>query len=281
MPQQTLSNISVVIPCYNEESSLGACLDALAAQTLKPAEIIVVDNNCTDRTVEVAKRYAGVRIVAERQQGVIAARNRGLAVARGSVLVRIDADTRPAAGWLAEIAAAMQDKSVLAVSGTGYFYDFPLRALTCRLRNLFAVHLNRLLLGHHMVWGSNMAIRAEVWRYLAPQLCSQANIMEDLDIAMHLSDEFGAAAIAYCPAMRADISIRRGSGGLMQNLRYFAMWPRTLRRHRPRSAHLTWPIIGLMLGIGHPLVGTILRFYDGETGSWTLGRAAAYTRENP
>ena len=49
--------LSIVIPVFNEQRYIKACLDSIAAQTVKPDEVIVVDNNSTDKTVQIAKKY--------------------------------------------------------------------------------------------------------------------------------------------------------------------------------------------------------------------------------
>ncbi|MBI2467114.1 MAG: glycosyltransferase family 2 protein [Candidatus Rokubacteria bacterium] len=88
---------SVVIPAYDAEATLPACLAALARQSLAPErfEVIVVDDGSTDATAQVAER-AGVRVVRlPANAGPAAARNRGAQAARGEVLVFTDADCEP------------------------------------------------------------------------------------------------------------------------------------------------------------------------------------------
>ena len=55
--------VSVIVPARNEEASLGACLESLAAQTGVSFEIIVVDDASTDRTREIAQSFPSVRVV--------------------------------------------------------------------------------------------------------------------------------------------------------------------------------------------------------------------------
>jgi glycosyltransferase involved in cell wall biosynthesis len=77
--------VSVIIPCFNEEAVLANCLEALRAQTSVPLEVIVVDNNSSDKTALIAKKF-GVKVVQEKQQGLIPARNKGFSVAKGDIL---------------------------------------------------------------------------------------------------------------------------------------------------------------------------------------------------
>ena len=80
--------ISVVIPCYNEEEGVRKVIGRMPRTV---DEVVVVDNNCTDRTADVA-RSLGARVVAERTPGYGAAYKAGLAAATGDVIVTLDGD---------------------------------------------------------------------------------------------------------------------------------------------------------------------------------------------
>ncbi len=87
-------DVSIVLPTYNEQESVGLCvLEALEACTAAGlrAEVIVVDNNCTDDSAQVALR-AGARVVREPVPGYGAAIRCGIAAAQGTVVVMADAD---------------------------------------------------------------------------------------------------------------------------------------------------------------------------------------------
>jgi glycosyltransferase involved in cell wall biosynthesis len=94
---------SIVVPAYNEASYVGAALRSLQAQDYPgPYEIIVVDNNSTDGTGEIAASY-GVAVVKEMEPGVCQARQRGTAEACGEIVVSTDADTVLPTDWLSRI----------------------------------------------------------------------------------------------------------------------------------------------------------------------------------
>ena len=80
--------VSVVIPCYNEEDGVRQVIGRMPALV---DEVVVVDNNCTDRTAEVA-RSLGARVVAEKTPGYGAAYKAGLKAATGDVIVTLDGD---------------------------------------------------------------------------------------------------------------------------------------------------------------------------------------------
>ena len=80
--------LSLVIPCYNEEDGVR---EVIGRTPKEVDEIVVVDNNCTDRTAEVA-RSLGAVVVSEKTPGYGAAYKRGLAAATGDVVVTLDGD---------------------------------------------------------------------------------------------------------------------------------------------------------------------------------------------
>ena len=86
-------DISVIIPVYNGGKYLAEAIESVLAQTLKPAEIIVVDDGSTDDSKEIARKYLPkVRTISQENKGAGAARNTGIQVAKGSFLAFLDAD---------------------------------------------------------------------------------------------------------------------------------------------------------------------------------------------
>ena len=80
--------LSLVIPCYNEEDGVREVIGRCPKEI---DEIVVVDNNCTDRTAEVA-RSLGAVVVSEKRPGYGAAYKAGLAAATGDIVVTLDGD---------------------------------------------------------------------------------------------------------------------------------------------------------------------------------------------
>lgn len=119
-----LPSLSVVIPCWNAEATLGIQLAALAAQELPEGreidwEAIVADNGSTDRSREVAEsfrdRLPALRVVdASARRGPGHARNAGAAAARHEALLFCDADDEVAPGWLAALARALAEHPFVA-----------------------------------------------------------------------------------------------------------------------------------------------------------------------
>jgi glycosyltransferase involved in cell wall biosynthesis len=99
----TVRLISVIIPAHNEEGYLGQTLEALKEQTYGWFEVVVVANGCTDRTAEVAKGLCQ-RLIVLSQKSLGVARNLGARMAKGEILVFLDADTILEPGALGAIA---------------------------------------------------------------------------------------------------------------------------------------------------------------------------------
>lgn len=101
--------VSIIIPNYNGERLLPACLDAVQAQTM-PAdqyEVIVVDDASTDASLQVLTGYREVRVVQhERNRRFAAAVNSGVAVADGDLIALLNTDVVAAPGWLAALVEA-------------------------------------------------------------------------------------------------------------------------------------------------------------------------------
>jgi len=83
---------SVVIAAYNAERTLGATIESVLSQDYEPVETIVVDDGSTDGTAGVVRSFAGVRYLRQERAGPSAARNRGVAEARGDFVAFVDAD---------------------------------------------------------------------------------------------------------------------------------------------------------------------------------------------
>jgi GT2 family glycosyltransferase len=85
-------NVSVVIPCYNAEKTLRACLESVFTQSYQPFEVIVVDDASTDSSPAIAAEFPCTLIELPVNGGVSAARNAGVAASHGEILFFLDSD---------------------------------------------------------------------------------------------------------------------------------------------------------------------------------------------
>jgi len=198
--------VSVIIPAYNEEKYIGACLESLKNQDVQPDEVIVIDNNCTDKTVEIAQKY-NVKIIKQPIQGMIPARDMGFENANYEILVRCDSDSIAPKDWIKNIKENFEKEDLIGIFGPGVFYDSKLpKPFVIAFFNTY-FFLGKIILGHEMLLGSNMAITKKSWDLVKDKTCKLDNIVhEDLDIAIHVGK---LGRIKYDKKIANRISARR------------------------------------------------------------------------
>ena len=142
--------ISIVVPIYKVEKFLPRCIESLLHQTYRDLEIILVDDGSPDRCGSICEEYAArdsrIRVFHQSNQGVSAARNKGLAEARGEYIGFCDPDDFCAEDMFERMLAAIDDDNSIDMAICGYnYYDedynldtsrqYPIRdneRLTCR-----------------------------------------------------------------------------------------------------------------------------------------------------
>lgn len=217
--------VSVVIPVRDDAGHLDACLTLLATQTHPPDEVVVVDNGSSDASADVARRH-GARVVHEPRPGIPVAAAAGYDAARGSLLLRLDADSRPGPGWVAHAVRVLADPAVDAVSGSGRF-DLPGPAGVLLAHAYLGAYyaLGHLAAGHPVLWGSCAALRTDAWRRVRTHVSRHADVHDDLDLAMALGPRSG---VVVDRSWRVVVSARSVRPGRQWGQR-FARAFRTLR----------------------------------------------------
>lgn len=225
--------LTVVIPVRDDAEMLTAALAALAAQHRSPDEIVVVDNGSTDDSAAIA-RAAGARVVEEARTGIPFAASTGYDAADGDVIARIDADSVCPPDWLSRIEEAFHDPALDLLTGGARFYGAS--ELVHRLGERFYIGgmywSMTPYLGHPPVFGSNFAMRTEVWRELSADVHRTSGIHDDLDLSLHVRPWM---TVRHDPGLVVDISARPFAtlGGFARRIAWVAP---TLRNHWPHDA---------------------------------------------
>jgi len=279
---QILMKVSIVIPVYNEAAQLGACLEAIATQTVRPYEVTVVDNNSTDDSAAVAANFDFVRVLQEPKQGVLHARTRGFDAARGDIIARIDADSLLATDWVASVQAVFADPAVDAVSGIALYYNVAAAPVFDAIDLFFRRRLSWQLKDRVFLWGANMALRRSAWRQVKPALCNRGGMHEDYDIAIHLQELGGR--VTFDERLRARVSSRRIDTTYLDFMRYVCVSPGTYAQHGVRSRwHMYWLV--LVCAIGYLPARVLHRGYDAELDCFIWSKvfapASAISRVDP
>ncbi|HSX24203.1 MAG TPA: glycosyltransferase family A protein [Candidatus Saccharimonadales bacterium] len=181
--------LSIVIPVYNEENHVKACLQAIAAQTAAPDEVILVDNNSTDRTLAIARQFKFVKIIHEPVQGLIAARNAGFNQARSDLVARIDADAAIAPDWVERVKKDFLNPQVAAITGPAMTRTVRSDWLPrSRLWSVIYFWWTEAEFGIPILWGANMVLRRSAWLKVRGDVClDDMFVHEDQDLSFLLA----------------------------------------------------------------------------------------------
>jgi glycosyltransferase involved in cell wall biosynthesis len=198
--------ISVVIPAYNEEKGIADCLQSVKNQTYPEYkyEIIVVDNNSTDKTPEIAEKF-GARVVGCQVQGVSASRQVGGKAAFGKIIVGTDADTLVARNWLELINENFQNEAIVGITGTAVFGSTStFNKILAKVGFPLIIRL-MFLFGKPALNGFNFAIRKDIFDKIGgfnPKLASA----EDVDLGIRAGK---VGKVLFVPNLSVETSARR------------------------------------------------------------------------
>ncbi len=189
-------NLAFVIPAYNEEALIGKCVESVLAEVKRSGrtvDVVVVNNNSTDRTAEVAGSYPGVRVIDEKQKGLVSARDGGFKATTAELVANIDADTIVPVGWLDTVFAEFdKDEKLVCLSGPYIYYDLSdwNRFLVSMFYGLtYLIYLvNRFVLRvGSVVQGGNFVFRRDAWERVGGYNREIKFYGEDTDVAVRLS----------------------------------------------------------------------------------------------
>jgi glycosyltransferase involved in cell wall biosynthesis len=197
----------------------------LKEQEFKDFEIIVVDNNSTDRTSEIAKEFGAI-LVSEKNQGVAFARNKGAKVSKGEILAFTDADTILPKNWLSKIKEEFErGKNLIAFGGSCQFYSGPISA---RLASKFFLKpfliLDKFFSGGFNLMGCNMAIKREAFLKVGG-FNEKLKLNEDVEISYRLRK---IGKVRFDPDFKVKTSGRKFRHGLILGIINYA--PTTIFR---------------------------------------------------
>lgn len=111
-----LPKVSIIIPAYNEERTIGKCLSSVKKLSYPKSklEVIVIDDGSTDNTAKVVSKF-DVKLIKGKHKGVGVARNLGIEKSKGKIIVFIDADEVMNKTFLCDIVVPYKDKDVVGV----------------------------------------------------------------------------------------------------------------------------------------------------------------------
>ena len=265
--RQTWPLVSVVVCAYNEQTTIEQCLASLEASTYPALEVLVCDDGSTDRTLELVRRFP-FRVLELPHGGLSAARNAGLAAARGDIVAYLDADAMCHPDWPFHLAMSLEDEGVVATGGPNLpFADAGLveHAVAASPGGPVEVLIGDDRAEH--VPGCNMAFRAEELRAIGGFDVTYTSAGDDVDVCWKLLDRGGE--IAFAPAAQVRHHRRRTVGAYLRQQRGYGRSERMVAAAHPhrfnRLGQATWR--GAVYG-GAALLPSLLRpvIYHGYQG---------------
>ncbi len=272
--------ISLVIPVYNEEADIGTCLDAVMAQKSKPYEVIVVDNNSTDRSMQVVEKYPSVKVIQEKRQGVDFARDAGFNAATGDIIGRIDADTYLPADWTQQLERVFKDKNISAVTGPAYYKDMPAPKFS-KAFDTIAREMIHKLSEFPFLFGTNMGIRRSAWLAVKEEVCHIKSLHEDIDLGIHVAK--AGMKVIFDRQLVVGMSMRRINDSPSAFYKYLNMSVATYDHHGINMRYLSYPYTIGILAI-YPGVRLVKRAYDPTTSRFSFKKFISNhesARKNP
>jgi glycosyltransferase involved in cell wall biosynthesis len=200
-------DVSIVVPFYNEEKHIEECIQALLALDYPGDryEVLMVNNNSTDRSVEIVSSYPEVRLLHEKKQGDFAARNLGVSNASGELIAFTDSDTAPFPDWLNQAMLAMRDPDTDLVVGN---LQFSSSSVAMNLLRDYEAEKNRFIFsgddpGIYYGYTCNMIVRRSVFERLG--LFPEVYRNSDAVYVRKVVDAFSCGAVSY----GEQVSVRR------------------------------------------------------------------------
>jgi len=231
----TIMTISVIIPAFNEEKYIGACLENIikyAPENL--VEILVVNNASTDKTAEVAASFHQVRVANEPAKGLTKARQRGLTESTGDILAFVDADCLIPENWFEIINTEfIQNSKLVFLSGPYVYYDTP-SWKRWMVRRLYWQTLARgiHLFTGYLATGGNMIMSKGALQKVGGFDTGIAFYGEDTDIARRLH-KIGKTKFNFNLVMPTSARRFVGEGTLKTGAKYVANYTSIMLAKKP------------------------------------------------
>src|SRR4029079_18508959 len=202
-PDRLWPRVSVIVCCYNGESTLEDCLDGLEKLEYPDVEVIVIDDGSTDASAAIAARHPNFKLVSQENRGLANARNLGLELSTGEIVAYIDCDAWPDPHWLQYLVSTFETTTDACVGGPNLPPpgDAPLSECVSQAPG----GPNRVLVSDREaehVPGCNMAFRAAALREIGGFDPRFRVAGDDVDVCWQIQDRgwtigFSPAAVVW------------------------------------------------------------------------------------
>lgn len=112
-----MEKVTLYIPCFNAEKTLGKCLESVLKQNHSIDEILIIDDGSTDKTVEISSKFDVKLITHKNNEGLGASRNTAIKNAKNEFIAALDSDCTASGNWLEKLMKNFKDNSIAGVGG--------------------------------------------------------------------------------------------------------------------------------------------------------------------
>jgi len=116
-----MSDISIYIPAFNAEKTIGKCVESILTQSIQPKEILVINDASTDNTLNILKKYKGIKIISNKiNLGLSESMNIATNSIKSRYIAKIDADVELASNWIELLMNIMRSEDITLIGGKMY-----------------------------------------------------------------------------------------------------------------------------------------------------------------
>ena len=182
--------VSILIPCYNEEKRIEACINSIKETAYPTYEIIVIDDGSTDNSLNIIKSLENVILITQKHGGKVAGLTKGMKKARYEIVISLDADTTISTDAIHKLVQPLQEDNVAATTGM------------CQVKNQKKIlswfadveyqYINQLRMSFSQLTGTSIWFFGFFAAYKKKQLkqiggFSKQTITEDMDSCLSLN----------------------------------------------------------------------------------------------
>ena len=229
-------DVSVIVPFAEAAPYIERAIGALLSQRYshERCELILVDNGSADGSAALARRHPEITLVSEPRRGAYAARNRGLAAARGAVVAFTDADCAPQPDWLSTMVRALDDPRVAVALGRVTSSASRSVALVSAYEHERALYIfGRPVPALYYGYTNNMAIR----RALIEGVGSFEEVARGADVVFvrRVAEALGPGAVRYAPDAVVEHLEMTGATAWLRKMFIYGRSSRYYRAAPPRA----------------------------------------------
>ncbi|PCM45656.1 glycosyltransferase family 2 protein [Marinobacter sp. ANT_B65] len=192
--------VSVIVPVYNRAHLVSETIESILAQTYEPVEIILINDGSTDESLSILKKYEGqfpenIRVIDQKNQGQIAARNNGIKIAQGEYVAFLDSDDLWLEEKLERQIPLFEEGVALVYSGTNIIDENGLTIRTEPADQSISGYIYPQLLVKNRMTGGTVVVTAEVLKQVGG-FSTEFKAAENWDLWLRICKLYSARVIS-------------------------------------------------------------------------------------